>query len=74
MHYKLAFIGFGNVGRNLAELLLRKQAELKKDHNITFSVTAIGTGAHGRAVDPEGLDLPKVLEAFEGRRVAGTVQ
>jgi homoserine dehydrogenase len=65
MHYKLAFIGFGNVGRSLAELLLRKQAELEKDYDITFSVTAISTGKHGRAVDPEGLDLPKVLEALK---------
>ncbi len=65
MHYKLVFIGFGNVGRSLAELLLRKQAELEKDYDITFSVTAISTGKHGRAVDPEGLDLPKVLEALK---------
>src|SRR5512139_3547016 len=65
MHYKLAFIGFGNVGRNLAELLLRKQTELEKDYDITFSVTAIGTGAHGRAVDPVGLDLPRVLETLK---------
>ena len=71
MHYKLAFIGFGNVGRNLAELLLRKQTELEKDYDITFSVTAIGTGAHGRAVDPDGLDLPRVLEALKAGEALG---
>jgi homoserine dehydrogenase len=65
MHYKLAFLGFGNVGRSLAELLLRKQAELEESYDITFSVTAIGTGSHGRAVNPEGLDLPKVLKALK---------
>jgi len=64
MHYKLALLGFGNVGRCLAELLLRKQAELKKQYGITFSVTGIGTGRHGLAVDSKGLDLPRVLEAL----------
>ncbi len=28
-HYNLALIGFGNVGRSFARLLLRKEAELK---------------------------------------------
>jgi len=63
MHYKLALLGFGNVGRAMAELLLRKQTDLKSLYDITFSVTAIATGSHGRAIDPDGLDLPKVLEA-----------
>jgi homoserine dehydrogenase len=71
MHYKLAFLGFGNVGRCLAELLLRKQAELESQYDITFSVTAIGTGSHGRAVDPEGLDLSKVLAALKAGESLG---
>ena len=71
MQYKLAFLGFGNVGRNLAELLLRKQKELKDNYDITYSVTAIGTGSHGRAVNPEGLDLPKVLEALKAGESLG---
>jgi len=71
MHYKLAFLGFGNVGRCLAELLLRKQAELESQYDITFSVTAIGTGSHGRAVNPEGLDLPKVLAALKAGESLG---
>ena len=65
MHYKLVFLGFGNVGRNLAELLLRKQAELKKRYDITFSVTGIGTGRHGQAVNPKGLELSEVLDALK---------
>ena len=63
MHYKLALLGFGNVGRCTAELLLRKQVELKETYDITFSVTAIATGSHGRAINPDGLDLVKVLQA-----------
>lgn len=64
MLYKLALIGFGNVGRATAELLLRKQVELKEQYDITFLVTGIATGSRGRVIDPNGLDLQKVLDAF----------
>lgn len=62
--YKLAFLGFGNVGRALAELLLRKQEELKHDYNLTFRVVAIGTGRRGFAIQPDGFDLPVVMDAL----------
>ena len=65
MHYKLALLGFGNVGRCLGELLLRKQAELKETYDITFSVVGIATGSKGRAINPTGLDLTKVLQAVK---------
>lgn len=65
MHYKLALLGFGNVGRCLGELLLRKQAELKETYNITFTVVGIATGSKGRAINPAGLNLTKVLEAVK---------
>lgn len=65
MHYKLALLGFGNVGRCLAELLLRKEAELKENYAITFTVTGIATGSKGRAIHPAGLDLVKVLAAVK---------
>ena len=47
-HYKLALLGFGNVGRALARLLQSKQTELLQRYNITFDVTGIATGRHGR--------------------------
>jgi len=65
MHYNLAFIGFGNVARSLARLLVRKQDLLKSKHNVTFSFTGISTGRHGHAVNPEGLDIEKALELVE---------
>ena len=61
MNHKLAFIGFGNVARSLALLLLRKQDVLKSKYGITFSVTGIATGRHGFAVNPAGLDVEKAL-------------
>ena len=51
---KLAIIGFGNVGRALAQLLRRKRAD------FPFTITGIHTLRHGTAVDPAGLpDAPQ---------------
>ena len=70
MHYKLALIGFGNVARALARLLIRKQ-DLLKQQGITFSFTGISTGSHGCAVNPDGLDIHKALELAEsGQSIA----
>ena len=65
MHYKLAFVGFGNVGRALARLLLRKRALLMAEHDLTFSITGIATGSHGFAVNPAGLEAQQVLTRLE---------
>jgi len=65
MHYKLAFIGFGNVARALARLLIRKQDLLKSQYDITFSFTGIATGRHGFAVNPNGIDIENVFELVE---------
>jgi len=65
MHYKLSFIGFGNVARNLARLLLRKQERLKSKYGVTFSFTGIATGRHGFAANPDGLDVQQALDLVE---------
>jgi homoserine dehydrogenase len=64
-HYNLALLGFGNVGRALARLLQRKQAELREHYGITFSVTGIATGRHGTAINPAGLDYIRAVELVE---------
>ena len=64
-HYRLALIGFGNVARSLARLLLRKQAVLERNYGITFFFTGIATGRHGFAVNPNGLDIQKALLLVE---------
>ncbi len=64
-HYNLALLGFGNVGRALARLLQRKEAELQSRYDITFSVTGIATGRHGTAIDPAGLDYIRAAGLVE---------
>jgi homoserine dehydrogenase len=68
MHYKLAFIGFGNVAKALAQLLLRKRWELQDRYDITFSVTGIATGSHGIAVNPNGISVNAAFDMLASGR------
>jgi len=61
-HHRLAFIGFGNVGQALAQLLLTKQEELSSRYNLEFSVTGIYSKRHGSAINIQGLDLAKAIQ------------
>ncbi|HEY3217645.1 MAG TPA: homoserine dehydrogenase [Candidatus Limnocylindria bacterium] len=50
---RVALVGFGNVGRALARMLVATKAP--------FRVTALGTKSHGAVVDPNGIDLATIL-------------
>ncbi len=63
--YNLALLGFGNVGRAFARLLIRKHGELIDRYNLTCKVTGIYTARHGAAIHPGGLDLEQALAAIE---------
>jgi homoserine dehydrogenase len=65
-HYKLALVGFGNVGQSLARLLQRKAEEMSAQYGITCTITAIASGSHGRAIDPAGIDVDRALELMQG--------
>ncbi|OGO66979.1 MAG: homoserine dehydrogenase [Chloroflexi bacterium RBG_19FT_COMBO_62_14] len=61
----LALMGFGNVGRGLGRLLIEKRAELQRRYDLSWRVTAIATSSHGRAFNPDGIDLERALELAE---------
>jgi len=63
--YRLCLVGFGNVGRAFARLLLKKQTELANRYDLTFKVTGIITGSHGQAINPDGLNLKAALQCHE---------
>ncbi len=65
MHYKLALVGFGNVGKAFARLLVRKQEALEHRFGITYSITGIATAHHGIAIQPNGLPLEEILKLAE---------
>lgn len=65
-HIAIGMVGFGNVGRALARLLLRKRELLAARYGFTFQVNGIATGRHGAAIHPGGLDLERALALVEG--------
>jgi homoserine dehydrogenase len=58
---RLAFVGFGNVGRRLAEQLRGPYARALEAEGARLRVTGIATLRHGIAVDPRGIDLGRAL-------------
>ncbi len=66
--HRLVLLGFGNVGREFATLLLERRAELRRERGLEASVVAIVTGHHGRVEDAKGIDLREALRlAAAGR-------
>ncbi len=61
----LLLVGFGNVGRALARLILRKQPELRTQFGWNIQVNGILTNRHGCAIDPAGIQLTRALELVE---------
>ena len=60
-HYHLGFLGFGNVGRALARLLVAKSAELRELYEIEWSITGVATRGMGWLSQPEGFQVPLLL-------------
>ena len=58
----LVLLGFGNVGRALARLLLEKSTDLAP---LELPVVGILTARHGGALDHDGLDLSAALSIAE---------
>src|SRR6267378_7173392 len=60
--YNLCFLGFGNVGRALARLLVAKSAELRELYGIEFRVTGVASRRIGWLSPPRGAEGPDVFE------------
>ena len=63
--FKIAMLGFGNVGRELATILLEKDADVRKRYGRGISVTAITTNSRGTLYDPAGIDLKRALKEIK---------
>lgn len=55
-HYRLALLGYGNVGRAFAALLERKRSELEQRHQITYTITGIASRRIGWIAHPHGVN------------------
>ena len=68
--YRLALIGFGNVGQGLAQILQKDTKELKLKYGAEIKIVAVCDLQKGSVYDPEGLDPALLLETIsEGKNL-----
>jgi homoserine dehydrogenase len=60
--YKLALIGFGNVGQGLARILSEKYDFLKSHHEVDIRIVAVCDAIKGSVANAEGLDPAELLD------------
>ena len=68
--YRLALIGFGNVGQGFAQILVERGAWLKEHAELDLVIVAVSDQLKGSLYDPNGLDPRALLEAV---RTSGRV-
>lgn len=55
--YRLCFLGFGNVGRALARLLVVKSTELRERYDIDWEITGVATRRMGWRASGDAIDI-----------------
>ncbi len=61
--YKLALIGFGNVGQGFAQILLDKN--YATEFGVNFEIVAVCDLLKGSVYDPNGLDTARLLKTVQ---------
>jgi len=69
----LVLLGFGNVGRAFANLILEKKEELAQQYDLELIVTGIATGKHGNALNTAGINLTRALELVQSGKSLETL-
>ncbi|HET6977655.1 MAG TPA: hypothetical protein VFI24_15090 [Pyrinomonadaceae bacterium] len=59
--YRLCFLGFGNVGRALARLLVSKSNELRDKYGIEWEITGVATRRMGWRASETVIDVAQLL-------------
>jgi homoserine dehydrogenase len=65
MDFNVALLGFGHVGRALAELIMEKRSFLRQVFNLNVRVIGISTARHGHAIDSNALRLRTAIDAVQ---------
>ncbi|HKU77657.1 MAG TPA: hypothetical protein VJR02_27335 [Pyrinomonadaceae bacterium] len=63
--YRLCFLGFGNVGRALARLLVSKSAELHENYGIEWEIVGIATRRMGWRASENAIDVTRLLSGSD---------
>lgn len=74
MKLDIAFIGFGTVGKGLADLLLEKRELLKRDYGLEWRVVAISDIKAVSIMDDEGIDLREAVRLADSSVNLETMQ
>jgi homoserine dehydrogenase len=62
---RLALLGFGTVGRWLAEALYLRQAWLQQEFDVVIPIVSVATAHHGLIYRSDGLDIPTLLKLVD---------
>lgn len=60
-HYKLCFLGFGNVGRALVRLLVAKSSDLRDNYGIEWEIAGVATRRMGWRASDRAIDVAALL-------------
>ena len=60
--FRIALIGFGNVGQAFQRMLERKRSYIRDEYDIDPVITAICTGRRGGVLCPDGIDVPSLTD------------
>ncbi|OQY28069.1 MAG: homoserine dehydrogenase [Anaerolineaceae bacterium 4572_5.2] len=64
MHtYRLAMIGFGNVGQGFAQILQERGDDLAQRYGARFQIVAVSDLLKGSVYNPDGFDAGELLQA-----------
>jgi homoserine dehydrogenase len=63
--YKLAIIGFGNVGQGFAHILAERGALLERSFGARFTIVAVSDILKGSLANPGGISPAALLEAIQ---------
>jgi homoserine dehydrogenase len=72
--YKLAIIGFGNVGQGFAQILRDEGANLARQHGVEFKIVAICDLIQGSLYNPQGLSPAILLETIQAGKNLETLE
>jgi homoserine dehydrogenase len=68
--FNLCLLGFGNVGRALARLLVEKSEEMRERYGVEWRVTGVATRRMGWLAAPEGFPVEELLSGAVTSRVS----
>lgn len=61
MKFRLALLGFGRVAQGLAEILVKKRDQLKRDFGFEYEIVAVADIVKGSVTSKSGVDLKRLL-------------